>query len=333
MSETTGKRVFSGVQPSGALHLGNYAGAIKNWVRLQDEMECFYCIVDYHAMTVPYKAKQMQKRIHQVAVDLLACGVDPNKCKLFVQSDVPEHAELAWLLSCVAPMGELNRMTQFKEKSTRSESVNVGLFTYPVLQAADILLYRADTVPVGEDQLQHLELAREIARRFNHTFKKTFPEPQPMLTTAARIMSLQEPTSKMSKSVEGSAIMLGAEPSEIRKQIKRAVTAMGDETDEIPPGVANLFTLLELFSGPEAVEPYRKAQEEGQIRYGDLKKELAEAVVEGLAPVKAKREELMAKPEVVSEILGDSASDARKVARVVVSHARQNAGLKAKPAD
>lgn len=330
MAETTGKRVFSGVQPSGALHLGNYAGAIKNWVRLQDEMECFYCIVDYHAMTIPYKAKEMKKRIHHVAVDLLACGVDPNKCRLFVQSDVPEHTELAWLLSCVAPMGELNRMTQFKEKSGRSDSVNVGLFTYPVLQAADILLYRADTVPVGEDQLQHLELARETARRFNHTFKKTFPEPQPMLTKAARIMSLSDPTSKMSKSVEGSAIMLGAEESVIKKQFKRAVTGMGDP-GEIPPGVTNLFTLLELFAGPEAVEPYREAQENGSIRYGDLKSELTEAVLKGLAPIRAKREELLADPKQVDEILGDSAQEARKVAKVVLSHARQNAGLRAIP--
>jgi tryptophanyl-tRNA synthetase len=329
MSETA-KRVFSGVQPSGTLHIGNYAGAIKNWVRLQDEMECFYCIVDYHAMTIPYKPKELQKRVQQVAVDILACGVDPNKCKLFVQSDVPEHTELAWLLGCVAPMGELNRMTQFKEKSGRTDSVNVGLFTYPVLQAADILIYRADTVPVGDDQLQHLELAREIARRFNNTFKKTFPEPQPMLTNAARIMSLQDPTSKMSKSVDGSAIMLGSEESEIRKQIKRAVTGMG-EAGHVPPGVANLFTLFELFGGEEKVEPYRKAQEEGTIRYGDLKKELAEVVVEGLAPIKARREELLAQPKLVNEILGDSARDARKVAQVVLSHARQNAGLKAKP--
>ena len=294
-------------------------------------MDCFYSIVDYHAMTIGYKAKDMPKRIHQVAVDLLACGVDPNKCKLFVQSDVPEHAELAWILSCVAPMGELNRMTQFKEKSGRTESVNVGLFTYPVLQAADILLYRADTVPVGEDQLQHLELAREIARRFNSAFRKTFPEPQPMLTKAARIMSLQDPTSKMSKSVDGSAIMLGAEESEIRKQIKRAVTGMG-EPGQIPPGVENLLTLLELFAGVEAAEPYRKAQIEGSIRYGDLKAELTEALLEGLAPIREKRKELLADPKMVEQVLGDSASEARKVAQVVLSQVRQNAGLKPKPA-
>ena len=331
MTEKKNQRVFSGVQPSGALHLGNYAGAIKNWVRLQDEMDCFYCIVDYHAMTIPYKAKEMKARVHQVAVDILACGVDPNKCKLFVQSDVPEHTELAWLLNCVAPMGELNRMTQFKEKSGRTESVNVGLYTYPVLQAADILLYRADTVPVGEDQVQHLELAREVARRFNHSFRKTFPEPQPLLTKAARIMSLQDPSAKMSKSIDGSAIMLGEKESTIRKQIKRAVTAVGDEGG-LPPGVANLFTLLELFGGPEKLAPFKQAQESGEIRYGDLKAELADAVVNGLAPIRAKREEFLAKPKMVEEILGDSARSARCIAQTVLSQARENAGLRAKPA-
>lgn len=331
MTEKIGKRVFTGFQPSGALHLGNFAGAIKNCVRLQELTECFFCIVDYHAMTIPYKAKEMQDRIRLVATDLLACGIDPEKCLLFVQSDVPEHTELAWLLGCVAPMGELNRMTQFKDKSSRTESVNVGLFTYPVLQAADILLYRADTVPVGEDQLQHLELAREIARRFNNTFKKTFPEPQPLLTKAARIMSLQDPGSKMSKSVEGSAIMLGEQASVIQKQIKRAVTGLG-EPGVVPPGVANLLTLLELFSGPEKVEPYLKAQQEGTIRYGDLKAELSEAVLAGLQPIRAKREELLAKPELVEQVLLDSAQKARKVAREVLSQARQNAGLKPHPA-
>ena len=330
MHEKIGKRVFSGVQPSGSLHLGNYAGAIKNWVRLQDLTECFFAVVDYHAMTLPYKPKEMEKRVHMVAVDLLACGIDPEKCRLFVQSDVPEHTELAWLLSCVAPMGELNRMTQFKEKSERQSSVNVGLFTYPVLQAADILLYRADTVPVGEDQLQHLELTREVARRFNGSFKKTFPEPQPLLTKAARIMSLSDPTSKMSKSVEGSAVMLGDDEKTIRKAIKRAVTGMGTD-GEVPPGVENLLTLTELFGGAELAATFRKAQMDGTIRYGDLKAELTEAMLRELAPIRAKREELLAKPEAVREILGDSAAEARKIAKTVLSQARGNAGLRPHP--
>jgi tryptophanyl-tRNA synthetase len=331
MSETIGKRVFSGIQPSGAIHLGNYAGAIKNWIRLQDLTECFYCIVDYHAMTIPYQPKELQERIRLAAVDILACGVDPDKCHLFVQSDVPEHTELAWILSCVAPMGELNRMTQFKEKSERVDSVNVGLFTYPVLQSADILLYHADSVPVGEDQLQHLEVTREIARRFNNTFAPIFPEPKPLLTTAARVMSLQDPTSKMSKSVQGSAIMLGDDEATIVKGIKRAVTGMGDE-GQIPPGVANLLTLLEICGQDAVAAGFRADQKAGTIRYGDLKAALSEALLATLAPIRARREDLMAQPDTVSQILGDSASTARALARQVIAQAREAAGLRPQPA-
>lgn len=327
MSENIGKRVFSGIQPSGAIHLGNYGGAIKNWVRLQELTECFYCIVDYHAMTIPYKPEDLRQRVKLAAVDLLACGVDPEKCRLFVQSDVPEHTELAWILSCVAPMGELNRMTQFKEKSERVDSVNVGLFTYPVLQTADILLYHADTVPVGEDQLQHLEVSREIARRFNHTFQPIFPEPKPLLTTAPRIMSLQDPTSKMSKSIPGSAIMLGDDEETIKKAIKRAVTGMGEPGD-VPPGVANLLILLELCDQKETAEQFRAAQLDGTIRYGDLKAALTEALLQSLAPIRQRREELLADPEKVRQILGDSAAAVRAVARQVLDQTREVAGLR-----
>lgn len=327
MTEAIGKRVFSGIQPSGAIHLGNYGGAIKNWVRLQELTECFYCIVDYHAMTIPYKPEDLRQRVSLAAVDLLACGVDPNKCRLFVQSDVPEHTELAWILSCVAPMGELNRMTQFKEKSERVESVNVGLFTYPVLQTADILLYHADTVPVGEDQLQHLEVSREIARRFNHTFSPIFPEPKPLLTAAPRIMSLQDPTSKMSKSIPGSAIMLGDDEATIRKAVKRAVTGMG-EAGEVPPGVGNLLTLLELCDRNDLATQFRAAQVEGTIRYGDLKNALTEALLESLTPIRQRREELLANPDHVRQVLGDSAAAVRAVARQVLDQTREVAGLR-----
>lgn len=332
MSETIGKRVFSGIQPSGAIHLGNYAGAIKNWVRLQDLTECFYCIVDYHAMTIPYQPKELQERIAMAAVDILSCGVDPEKCLLYVQSDVPEHTELTWLLSTVAPMGELNRMTQFKEKSERVDSVNVGLFTYPVLQSADILLYHADTVPVGEDQLQHLEVTREIARRFNNTYAPIFPEPKPLLTAAARVMSLQDPTSKMSKSVQGSAIMLGDDEDTIRKGIKRAVTGMGSE-GEIPPGVANLLTLLEICEQHETAAQFRADQAAGTIRYGDLKAALTEALLITLGPIRERRQALLANPGRVREILGDSASKVRKVAREVIAEAREATGLRPHPAE
>lgn len=327
MNVDVGQRVFSGIQPSGAIHLGNYGGAIKNWVRLQDLTECFYCIVDYHAMTIPYRPQELRERVVLAAVDLLACGVDPDKCRLFVQSDVPEHTELAWILSCVAPMGELNRMTQFKEKSERVESVNVGLFTYPVLQAADILLYNADTVPVGEDQLQHLEVTREIARRFNHTFGALFSEPKPLLTQAPRIMSLQDPTAKMSKSVAGSAIMLGEDEATIRKSLKRAVTGMG-EPGEIPPGVANLLTLFELSERSDLASKYRAAQEQGSIRYGELKAELSEALLTFLAPIRQRRQELLADPSLVREILGDSAASVRAVARETLKSTREAVGLR-----
>jgi len=201
-------RIFSGIQPTGAIHIGNYAGAILNWVRMQGEGECLYSIVDYHALTMPYEPREMPGRVQDAALDLLACGIDPEKAHLFVQSHVPEHTELTWVLACCAPIGELNRMTQFKEKSERVDSINAGLFTYPVLMAADILLYKADTVPVGEDQLQHLEVTRVFARRFNNQFGPTFPEPQPRMTSAPRIMALNDPTRKMSKSLEGSAIMI-----------------------------------------------------------------------------------------------------------------------------
>jgi tryptophanyl-tRNA synthetase len=330
MSESIGKRVFSGIQPSGAIHLGNYAGAIKNWARLQDLTECFYCIVDYHAMTIPYRPQELGERIHVAAVDILACGVDPEKCRLFVQSDVPEHTELTWILSCVAPMGELNRMTQFKEKSDRVDSVTVGLFTYPVLQSADILLYKADSVPVGEDQLQHLEVSREIARRFNNSFGPLFPEPKPLLTSAPRVMSLQDPGSKMSKSVQGSAIMLGDEEASIVKAIKRAVTGMG-EPGEVPPGVANLLTLLEICDQYETAARFRADQEAGTIRYGDLKAALTEALLATLAPIRERRQALMARPERVREILGDSAATVRAVARQVIAEAREAVGLRPRP--
>ncbi len=331
MSQKIGQRVFSGIQPSGAVHLGNYAGAIMNWVRLQDLTDCYFSIVDYHAMTLPYQPKDLRDRVYLAAVDLLACGVDPDKCHLFLQSAVPEHTELAWILSCTAPMGELSRMTQFKEKSERASSVNVGLFTYPVLQAADILLYRADSVPVGEDQLQHLELTREIARRFNHTFGPVFPEPQPLLTSAPRIMSLQDPTAKMSKSVPGSAIMMGDEEAVVTKAIKRAVTGMG-EPNETPPGVTNLLTLLEVCQRADLAQQFRADQEDGTIRYGDLKKALTEALLEVLRPIADRRRQLLAEPQRVHEILGDSAVSVRRLAKEVIAEVRDAVGLNAQPA-
>lgn len=323
-------RVFSGIQPTGAIHIGNYAGAISNWVRLQAEMDCIFCIVDYHSLTIPYDPREMPGRVLDAALDILACGVDPQKSRLFIQSHVPEHTELSWVLSCVAPMGELNRMTQFKEKSERVDSVNLGLYAYPVLQAADILLYKADTVPVGEDQVQHLEVTREIARRFNSQFGDTFPEPQPRLTRAARVMTLSDPTRKMSKSIEGSAIMLTDSDEAIKKQVKRAVTDMGPgEPGVMSPGVANLFTLLEVFATPEVFQQFKTSYEEGNLRYGDLKGSLTEAMLSVLGPIREKRQELASKPGEVCRLLLESAAELRKTAQATMREVRERMGLTA----
>lgn len=320
-------RVFSGIQPSGSIHIGNYAGAIKNWVELQKDNECVYCIVDYHAMTIPYEPSQMHQRVLDAALDILACGVDPERSLLFVQSHVPQHCELSWILGCTAPMGELNRMTQFKEKSERVDSVTVGLFTYPVLQSADILLYKAGAVPVGEDQLQHLELTREVARRFNARYGDTFPEPKPMLTPSARVMDLADPTRKMSKSIEGSTIMLSDSEESIRRMIKRAVTDTGPATGEMSPGVKNLFTLLAATANPDVVERFQADYDNQSLRYGDLKAALTESVLATLAPIRERRADLAAHPQKVREILGDSARRCREIADQTLKEVRDKCGL------
>lgn len=320
-------RVFSGIQPSGSIHIGNYAGALQNWIVLQEKYECLFSIVDYHAITVEFDPKLMEQRVFDAALDLLAIGIDPEKSILYVQSAVPEHTELCWLLGCIAPMGELNRMTQFKEKSEQQQYSSLGLFSYPVLQAADILLYGADLVPVGEDQLQHLELTREIARRFNHRFGKVFPEPQPLLTPCKRIMSLNDPESKMSKSVAGSAILLSSQEKEIVKMLKRAVTGVGDE-GEIPAGVQNLLTLLETFHSKELAEEYRVKQLDGSIRYSELKSDLTEAILTWLRPVQKRREELLKDPESIWKILDENATKAREQARQRIATVREVMGLR-----
>jgi tryptophanyl-tRNA synthetase len=300
--------VFSGIQPSGSIHIGNYAGALHNWVKLQEEMECIFCIVDLHAITAPYDVKQMPRRVLDAALDILACGIDPQRSLLFVQSHVPQHTELAWMLSAVAPLGELNRMTQFKEKSERVDAVSVGLFSYPVLQAADILLYKADTVPVGEDQLQHLELTREIARRFNTRF---------------------------GESIEGSAIMLSDSEEVIKRHIKRAVTDVGvsepaaDGVREMSPGVKNLFTLLEVTGSPEIVAQLQADYDANKLRYSDLKGALTEAMLTHLLPIRERRAELAAHPDVVVDTLQASAQELRRRAEMTLQQVRACMGLTA----
>jgi tryptophanyl-tRNA synthetase len=302
---------------------------VKNWVRLQEAHESYFCIVDMHAITVPYEPAEMPARVLDAALDIMACGIDPIRSVFFVQSEVPEHTELCWILNTLAPMGALERMTQFKEKSEQfRENINVGLFDYPVLQSADILLYKAGLVPVGEDQLQHLELSREIARKFNRLFGETFPEPQPALTQAPRLMALNDPTRKMSKSIPGSFVSLSDDDATIRRKVSRAVTDTGPAGEEMSPGVANLFTLLHSFTPAGTVAHFQAQYEAGTLRYSELKPAVAEAIVTELSPLRARRDELAAHPERVREALADGAARARAVAQGTMAEVREKMGLK-----
>jgi len=305
-------RVLSGVQPTGAPHIGNYLGAWSRWVREQQQGH-FYCVVDLHAMTVPYEPADLRERTLDVATWLLACGLDPDTATLFVQSHVREHSELAWILTCVATMGELQRMTQFKEKSAGRESVSAGLLTYPALQAADILLYQAEEVPIGDDQRQHLELCRDVAQRFNHRFGDTFMVPMPTFpTTGARVMDLQQAGSKMSKSLPpAGTILLADDEATTRKKIMRAVTDSGSEVRAAPdkPGVTNLLDLMAAVTGKDVGD--LESHFHGK-RYGDFKAELAEAVNGVLRPVRDRYTELRTDPEAVRDVLLKGAGAARR---------------------
>jgi tryptophanyl-tRNA synthetase len=321
-------RVLSGLQPSGDLHLGNYLGAIRNWVADQYVHDAFYCIVDLHALTLDIDPAELRSRTHETAVDLLASGLDPDRCTLFVQSHVSEHTQLTWLLECTATMGELRRMTQFKDKSAGKDSVRAGLFTYPVLQSADILLYDAERVPVGEDQRQHLELTRELANRFNHRFGETFVVPEAAIPSmAARVMDLQHPENKMSKSVNSplGTILLFDEPSEIVRKVKKAVTDTDGQVrydPESKPGLSNLVELLAVATARTPVEVARSYQ-----RYGDLKNDVAEALVELLRPVRERRAELAADPGAVTALLSMGAAKARITASATYQRAAAAIGL------
>ena len=321
-------RVLSGLQPSGDLHLGNYLGAIRNWVADQDTHDAYYCIVDLHALTLDIDPAELRRRTYETALDLLAAGLDPERCALFVQSHVPEHTQMTWLLECTATMGELGRMTQFKEKSAGKDSVRVGIYTYPVLQAADILLYDAERVPVGDDQRQHLELTRELAIRFNHRYGDTLVVPEAAIPAAgARVMDLQHPENKMSKSVNsplGTVLMLDG-PDEIRRKVKRAVTDTDGEVRYDPaakPGLSNLLELLAAATGSTPKEVAGSYQ-----RYGDLKGDVAEALVELLRPVRERREALAADPDAVTSLLATGADKAREVASATYRRAASAIGL------
>jgi tryptophanyl-tRNA synthetase len=320
-------RVFSGIQPSGELHIGNWLGAVRTWaaqVAEQNE-QVIFCIVDAHAITVEYDPAELRERIAGMARDLIACGLDPERCTLFVQSDVREHTELAWYLANVTPLGDLHRMTQFKEKSAGKDHVLVGLFTYPVLMAADILLYKATVVPVGEDQLQHLELARETVRRFNHRFGPVFPEPQPRMSSAPRIMGL-DGQSKMSKS-RGNTIALFEDKDAFWNKLRGAFTDPQRlrRTDPGRPDICNIYTMHKALSSPEQVDLTYLECTTAQRGCIDCKKILAESFERELVPLRARREE--ARPERVREALADGAEKARRMARETMGEVRQAMGL------
>ncbi|MDQ3949698.1 MAG: tryptophan--tRNA ligase [Gemmatimonadota bacterium] len=323
-------RIFSGIQPSGELHIGNYLGAVKNWVHLQNVHPSIFCIVDYHAVTVPYEPEQLRVRRRDMAVSLLAAGIDPEVATLFVQSAVPEHTELAWILNTVTPLGELERQTQFKEKAQRQESVPAGLLNYPVLQAADILLYRADRVPVGEDQVQHLELSRVIARRWNAQFgrgEEFFPEPQPLLTPTRRIMGL-DGQAKMSKSL-GNTVGLLEEPDQIWAKLRPAVTDPKriKRTDPGTPEVCNIYHLHQAFSPPDLVDTVATNCRTAGWGCIDCKRALFESMETELAPIRRRARELREQPERVVDALADGATRAGKLAKATMREVRDRMGF------
>lgn len=310
----TRKRVFSGIQPTGEAHLGNYLGAFRRWARMTDEYDCFYCIVDLHAITREYEREGLLRRVFDMTVSLISSGIDPERCTLFVQSHVPYHTELAWLFNTVTPLGDLGRMTQFKEKSAGLESVNAGLLNYPVLQAADILLYRADYVPVGEDQRQHLELSREVARRWNVRFGAFFPEPETLVGAGSRVRGL-DGVSKMSKSKDNTIGLL-AEPDELWARVRTAVTdpARVRKNDPGNPHVCNVYALHEFFTDPADREDIEIRCQTAGIGCVDCKRILSDNIAEQLAPVRERAAELHAHPDRVIEILAVGAKRAREVA-------------------
>ena len=317
------------MQPSGNLHIGNYLGALKNWVRIQNDYECIFCIVDLHAVTVYQEPAELRAKIREIAALYLAAGLDPHACSIMVQSGVAAHAELAWMLTCVTPVGWLERMTQYKAKAAKQESVGDGLLQYPVLMAADILLYQAGIVPVGEDQAQHLELTRDIAQRFNSLYGETFVVPNTSLpTVGARVMGLDDPTQKMSKSATGAnhAVALLDPPEQVRKTIMRATTDSKPavEVETAGPGVLNLLSIYQAFSG--ASDDQMKQRFNG-MRYGDLKKAVAEMVISHLEPFQRRYRDITADPGYLDRVLREGAARVAPIARSTVELVKQRMGL------
>jgi tryptophanyl-tRNA synthetase len=326
-------RVLSGIQPTAdSFHLGNYLGALRQWVALQDTHDAFYCVVDLHAITVPQDPAVLRQRTRIAAAQLFGAGLDPERCTVFVQSHVAEHAELAWVLECLTGFGEASRMVQFKDKSARSgaDAASVGLFTYPILQAADILLYQTDQVPVGEDQRQHLELTRDLAQRFNHRFGPTFAVPRPyILAEVAKITDLDNPDAKMGKSTSSPQGIIDVleEPASIRKKISRAVTDSGSEVradDEAKPGITNLLRIYSALTGESVASLEQRYAGTG---YGTFKKDLAEVVVSAFAPVRERTEKMLADEAQLDRLLAHGAARARQVAGPTMAAVRDRIGF------
>jgi len=325
---TPRQRILSGIQPSGTIHIGNYFGAIENWVRLMEEYDCFFTIVDLHAITVTYDPKALPQRVWDAALDNMAAGLDPAKCTIFVQSHVPEHTELCWLLNCVTPLGELGRMTQFKEKSDRErENVTAGLLNYPILQAADILIYKADAVPVGEDQAQHLEFSREVARRFNNRFGDYFPEPATLIGRGARVMGI-DGASKMSKSMDNT-IGVAEAPEAIWEKLRPAKTdeARKRRSDKGEPDRCNIYGYHKLVTPEAELSGIVQGCREATIGCLDCKKIFHRSLMKVLDPIRERRQDLAQHPERVREALAEGARKARVVARETLDGAKKLMGL------
>jgi len=323
-------RIFSGIQPTGEMHIGNYLGAVKQWAKLQEQHSCIFAVVDLHALTATQNPKELREASVEKVAELIAAGLDPEKCIIFLQSHVKEHTELAWIFNTITPLAELERMTQYKDKSTKSKkNINAGLLTYPTLMAADILLYRTQGVPVGKDQMQHLELTHLIARKFNTQFGKTFLEPDALIPeTGAKVMSLQNPKKKMSKSDGPSTyISLFEEPLSIRKKIMRAETDTGKQIIYNPktkPGVSNLLSIYALFAEESMKDTEKKFEGKG---YADLKKTTAELLAEKLEPFRRKKKELQSRELYIEEILKHGAQRARSIAQLTMQDVRSKIGL------
>ena len=322
--------LLSGMQPTGPLHIGNYLGALKNWTSLQDEFDCSFFIADLHAMTIEYDPKDMPVYVNELALTYLAAGLDPEKCNIFIQSHVPEHSELAWIFNTIVPIGELERMTQYKDKSEQhKQNINAGVFTYPALMAADILMHKPVGVPVGEDQTQHVELARSIAKKFNKTFGKTFPEPKVILTPTPRVMSLVDPEKKMSKSKgEKHYIGMFEDPKSIRKKIMSAVTDSASGSKKMPAGVENLFTLLEACGAEKSlIATFMEQYNEKSLQYKDLKEATADTVIAMLKPIQEKRKQLESDPGYVADALLKGTTAAQAVAKETMKEVKEKCGL------